>query len=474
MGRVSMTNSDAAFAAIILAVLAIFLVDIFTPFGITVGLFYILPTLYCLRSYSQRRAIVVAALSSVLLIVEVTSKSPGQSLLIGLINDSMVLVVIWASVFAGIVFVRVAQQVAAAKELQHLSEEQLRAVLNNAYDAIIVMDQRGAISDINPATERMFGYAGEELVGRNVRMLMPPPYCDEHDTYISRYLRTGEAQIVGIGREAAGLRKDGSSFPAELTVSPIDHLALFTVTIRDTSLRMELERQVLETAAEEQRRIGQELHDGTGQELTALALFASTLVDLLNQPPQQSTDPPGSRLFEAVELRRLCQTADRLAEGLVEANRHVQQLAHGIMPAQIDAEGLRFALEALAASTNYPPRVACRFDCPAPVVITSNSLATHLYRIAQEAVNNALRHSCADLICISFFQGNNEIVLEVCDNGIGFDPAAMNRSAAVGNPRGFGLGILNYRAGIIGGALRITRREEGGTLLKCTIPQEKT
>jgi PAS domain S-box-containing protein len=474
MRWVRLKNSDATFAAIILAVSAIFLVDVFTPLGITVGLFYLLPTLLCLRSYNQRRAIVVAALSSVLLIAEVPLKPPGGSLLIGIINDSLVLVVIWASVFAGIVFVRRVQQFATAKELQHLSEEQLRAVLNNAYDAIIVIDGRGVITGVNPATERMFGYAQQELIGQNVRVLMPPPFCDEHDAYIARYLRTGEAHIIGIGREVSGLRKDGSTFPVDLTVSRIDHMGLFTGTIHDNSLRKELQKQVLEIAVEEQRRIGQELHDGTGQELTGLSLFAGTLVDLLNKAPQTASDPKAGRLLEEDELLCLRQTANRLSEGLVEANRHVQQLSRGIMPVQIEAEGLRSALEELAASTDSPPKVNCRFDCLAPVMVANNTAATHLYRIAQEAVNNALRHSRADQIRISFLQGTDGIVLEVCDNGIGFDPAVMNRTAALGTTHGFGLRILNYRAGMIGGTLRITRGAEGGMLVKCTLPRENT
>jgi two-component system CheB/CheR fusion protein len=107
-------------------------------------------------------------------------------------------------------------------------------------------------------------------------------------------------------------------------------------------------------------------------------------------------------------------------------------------------------------------------------MVANNTAATHLYRIAQEAVNNALRHSRADQIRISFLQGTDGIVLEVCDNGIGFDPAVMNRTASLGTTHGFGLRILNYRAGMIGGTLRITRGAEGGMLVKCTLPRENT
>ena len=467
-------STNSVFPFIIVAVLAVFLVDIFTPFGITVGLFYLLPTLYCVRCYSPRRAAALAALCSVLLIAEIPLKPPGGSLLIGLINDAMVLGVIWAAVFAGIVIVRYSQQISAAKAMQHLSEKQLRAVLNNAHEAIVVIDQRGIITEINPATESMFGYMNDELIGRNVRVLMPPPYCDEHDEYISRYVRTGEARIIGLGREVTGLRKDGSTFPMDLAVSRIDQLGLFTGTIRDISLRKDLQKQVLEIAVQEQRRIGQELHDGTGQELTGLNLFAGTLVDILDKAPKRANDEKSVWYLDEVELKRLRQMANRLSQGLAEANRHVQRLSRGILPVQIEAEGLRSALEDLASATNAQKDIRCRFDSPVPVLVANNTAATHLYRIAQEAVNNALRHSRADQIRISLLQSNDEIVLEVSDNGIGFDPSFVNRSAALTNTHGFGLGIMNYRAGLIGGTLRITRQDDGGTLLRCTVPSKSS
>ncbi len=357
----------------------------------------------------------------------------------------------------------------AAKALRE-SEEQLRAILNTATDAIITIDERGIVMSVNLATERMFGYARDELLGRNVNMLMPRPYHDEHDGYIARYLRTGEARIIGAGREVAALRKDGSTFPADLAVSQVDHLSLFTGIIRDISRRKKLEAQVLEASVAEQRRIGQELHDGTGQELTGLALFAGTLVELLDHTPRKATDPSGHWLLDEAALSRLRLTAGRLSAGLGATNRHVQQLSHGIMPVQIAAEGLTSALEELAAATDAQQTIACRFECPAAVAVFNNTAATHLYRIAQEAVNNALRHSRADQVVISLKQANDEIVLEVSDNGVGLDPVSVARRNLSGTKHGFGLEIMNYRAGMIGGTLRIARRPEGGVSITCTVP----
>lgn len=348
-------------------------------------------------------------------------------------------------------------------------EEQMRAILNTALDAIVTIDRHGVITTANPATERLFGYAQQELVGHNVRLLMPSPYREEHDGYIDRYLKTGEARIIGMGRELTGQRKDGSIFPMDLAVSQVNHLGLFTGIIRDISFRKELQNQILEIAAEEQRRIGQELHDGTGQELTGLSLVAGTLVTLLDEVPLTGRNGQASWQIEESEMRRIREAAKRLSEALMEANRHVQQLSHGIMPVEIEPEGLRSALQELALATDGPQGIRCRFECPAAIAVANNTAATHLYRIAQEAVNNALRHGRADEIVISLIEEHGQIVMDISDNGIGFDPATKTRLYGSGESKGFGLDIMHYRAGMIGGILRISRRTEGGMSVRCIL-----
>jgi two-component system, LuxR family, sensor kinase FixL len=348
-------------------------------------------------------------------------------------------------------------------------EDRLRAILNTAVDAIITIDQRGIIDSVNPATERMFGRTQDELIGQNVKILMPHPYRDEHDGYIERYKRTGEARVIGIGigREASGKRKDGSTFPVDLAVSEIDHLGIFTGIVRDISQRRLLEKHVLEIAAEEQRRFGQELHDGTGQELTGLSLFADTLQEVLGNAPRTESEENATWLLEEADLVRLRQIAARLSRGLAETNRHIRDLSRGIVPVQIDAEGLRSALEELAAATDAQQGIACDFDCCGSVAVANNTTATQLYRIAQEALNNALRHGQADEMHISLLQSDGQIILEVSDNGIGFDPAAMH--GAFPAEGGMGLRTMEYRAGMIGGHIRIGPNQAGGTTVRCSV-----
>ena len=190
------------------------------------------------------------------------------------------------------------------------SRERTSAIFNTADDAIITIDERGIIESANPATERIFGYSAAELIGQNVSMLMTLPDREEHDAYLARYLKTGEKRIIGTRREVQGRRKDGSIFPLELAVSEfqVGGQRHFAGVHRDIARRKALEREVIEIAAEEQRRIGQDLHDGIGQELTGLGLTSEALAEALRE--QESPE---------------AELATRVASGL----RHVLgQVAH--------------------------------------------------------------------------------------------------------------------------------------------------
>ena len=156
------------------------------------------------------------------------------------------------------------------------SEERLRAILHTAVDAIVTIEASGVIESINPAAEGMFGYTCGELLGRNVSVLMPPPWREEHDRYIERYLHTGEARIIGIGREIEAQRKDGSVFPVDLAVSEVrlPGRRLFTGIIRDLTERREMEERArlrLEGAAHTAR-------------LLELGEMCSGIVHEVNQP----------------------------------------------------------------------------------------------------------------------------------------------------------------------------------------------
>src|SRR5690242_7144337 len=130
------------------------------------------------------------------------------------------------------------------------TEERLRAILETAVEGIITIDDRGIIESMNPAAEKTFGFSAAEVIGRNVSVLMPSPYREEHDGYLSNYLRSGDAKIIGIGREVVGQRKDGTVFPMDLAVSEVRlaNRRLFTGFVRDITERKKAEARLAELA----------------------------------------------------------------------------------------------------------------------------------------------------------------------------------------------------------------------------------
>ena len=162
------------------------------------------------------------------------------------------------------------------QRLQQLAEaeQRLRAVVDNVIDGIITIGERGLIESFNPAAERIFGYTAQEVIGRNVSVLMPEPYRSQHDSYVANYCRTGVAKIIGIGREVLGLRKDGSVFPMDLAVSEFrfEGRRAFVGIVRDISERRKAESLRLENA-----RLYAEVKDADRRKDEFLAMLAHEL-----------------------------------------------------------------------------------------------------------------------------------------------------------------------------------------------------
>jgi two-component system CheB/CheR fusion protein len=326
------------------------------------------------------------------------------------------------------------------------NEERLRAIVDSAIDGILTIDQRGTILSFNPAAERIFGYQAQEVLGRPVSLLMPSPYRERHAAYLAKYRETGVGRVIGTVRELVARRKGGTVFPIELSVSKVADLDLFTGIVRDISERKQLREQLLTIAEEQQRRIGQDLHDDVGQELTGVSLMAEALAEAL----QDAASPEAS-------------LAAKVHGGLERIQRRVRALTRGLVPVQVDAQGLMAALHELAASIQALHGMECTFECDAPVPIEDNRVATQLYRITQEAVANALKHGHAAQVHIALQEHDGIITLEVRDAGVGLpgDPGDP--------PGGLGLSIMRYRAESIGGALEIGPAEGGGTRVACII-----
>jgi PAS domain S-box-containing protein len=325
-------------------------------------------------------------------------------------------------------------------------QERLRSILNTVTDGIITIDEHGIMQTANSATEHLFGYTAAEMIGQNVSMLMPSPYREEHDGYIARYLRTGETHIIGIGREVVARRKDGTIFPVELAVSQIEHLRLFTGIVRNITKRKELEQEIVEIATLEQRRIGQDLHDECGQELTALGLLADSLIENL-----------GKTAPESVEIAR------KVEQGVQRVLRQVRNISRGLAQAQLEPAGLPAALVELTGRLSETSGVHCFFHGDEVVPIEDTLKATHLFHIAQEACTNALKHAQATTIEVRLCSSDGVVLLQIQDDGIGIPQDARE---------GLGRRIMRNRASVIGARLTIEPAQPRGTLVTCTLGKE--
>jgi two-component system CheB/CheR fusion protein len=327
------------------------------------------------------------------------------------------------------------------------SEHRIRAVLDAAVDAIVTIDRTGVIQMFSAGAEKMFGYAAAEAIGRDVSMLMPSPYRENHGEFLRRYHETREARVIGRTRELTARRKDGSEFPIRLSVSEIGDMGLYTGIVHDITAERDLQKEVVHIATLEQRRIGHELHDAIQQELVGLGLLAQNL-------------------SEALGAGADAQLAGKLAAGISVANQHVRELSRGLVPAAVEAAGLPAALSELAKATEQRHGIACRVETSRDLEIGNGVVATHLYRIAQEAVGNAVRHASASTISITLEGDDREGRLEIGDDGVGIQPQGERGE-------GLGLRIMRYRCELIGGTLSVDRRDGGGTLVICAVPRER-
>jgi PAS domain S-box-containing protein len=334
-----------------------------------------------------------------------------------------------------------------ARQALQFSEAKFRGFVESASDGIVVVNQQGLIVLVNAQVERLLGYRPEELSGQPMEKLVPERYRAGHAGHFRSFLGAPRSRPMGNALELFARRKDGSEFPAEITLNPVstkEGLLVFSA-IRDITDRVNLEHEVLNISEHEQRRIAQDLHDGLGQLLAGARYLAATLrQDLAAKSPADG------------------RKAGRILEVLAEAGSQTRDLARGLHPVAAEPIGLMVALEALAARTQKLFKLECHFRRHRPVLIQDNTLATHLFRIAQESVTNAIKHGKPRRVEISLTGTPDRIVLAVRDDGKGM-PARPRAQA------GMGLRIMRYRASMIGGALTVQKAAGGGTKVVCTV-----
>lgn len=356
---------------------------------------------------------------------------------------------------------RVAERSAAAEErARELARSEtalrrqtsiLQSILNSMGDGVIVADASRKILLSNPAAQR--------LMRSGLGFIDTDDFSEQFQTYLSEALTTHSTNQHPLLRAIQGevidgaeffLRQRGSSegiWVAATGRPLIDERGQIqggVVVYRDMTARKQLEKQVAEISDREQRRIGQDLHDSLCQHLVSIAFASELLRDKLER----------DRLPEAAR-------AEIIAEMVNEGISQARNLARGLYPVRLEVDGLASALEELAVAVQARNNIACRFTAEERVLIYDEVAGNNLFRIVQESVNNAVKHSHCKNISIGLGAVDDEVILTIKDDGVGF-PADLTSG-------GMGMSIMNYRAKMIDASLDIRRGAGGGTIVLCSF-----
>jgi PAS domain S-box-containing protein len=326
------------------------------------------------------------------------------------------------------------------------------AILHTVGSLVVVLDPQGRIVRFNRACEQVTGYSFAEVQGRYLWDLCIVPEEAERFKVIVEQLRaeSGAKDDNDRDYETSWVARDGSrrliAWSGTTLPGENESHAYIIATGIDITERKRLEKAILEISSAEQRRIGQDLHDGLGQHLTGIAFMSKV--------QEQKLAEKG--LAEATEATRIV--------GLVnEAINKTRQLAHGLLPVTSDSHGLMSALKRWSAEVEDLFHISCSLRLDKPVLIHDANVSTHLYRIAQEAVNNAIRHGQARNIVISLSARKRYGTLRIENDGSSLPVSTTNRS-------GMGMQIMNYRARMIGGSLKVDTGESCGVTITCLFP----
>jgi PAS domain S-box-containing protein len=325
-------------------------------------------------------------------------------------------------------------------------------MIESMLEGVAVINERGVIEITNPAFDTMFAYRRGELIGREMSLLAGWPF-ENRERWQSNLddPRRSAHSASSVLLEFDGRRRDGSHFSAAGVLSGFEVAGRnhSLVVLQDVSERKQLERAILQAVNREQYRIGNDLHDGLGQELTGVALMLRGVA--------------GRVTAEYPAILPEIENITRLVNNAIESTR---ALARGLSPVNLERGGLQDALESLAmhASELYGVPTVFTHRLQPPRLLNAE-LANHLYRIAQEAVRNAVRHGNARSIRLHLSSARAKVKLAIIDDGIGMPAGAIDAT-------GMGLKIMRYRARILGGTVGFELAEPSGTKVVCECPLE--
>jgi PAS domain S-box-containing protein len=345
----------------------------------------------------------------------------------------------------------------ATEELK-INEERFRAVVETAVDGIVSANRSGEIIFLNPAAERIFGLSEAEALGSSLARLVHERHRQDADPGVLSFLADGRSSAAGGLLEMSGRRKDGSEFPLELAVTSwsIGGERYFTAIVRDITERKAAERELqhlsgrlLQLRDEEQRRIARELHDSTAQKFSALALNLAVLERAASSLAPQQRDA----LEESLELANECSSE----------LRDISSLLH---PPLLDEVGLETAIRSYVDSFARRTRIRVSLRFAPRLARLSQEVETTVFRIVQECLTNVLRHADSPAVVVEIDEGEEEVRVEVSDQGRGM-PENAGRA---GGGAGVGIQAMRGRVRQLDGTFEIGPVEGGGTRVTATIP----
>jgi two-component system sensor histidine kinase ChiS len=361
-----------------------------------------------------------------------------------------------------------------AEDALRESQARIQAILDTAVDAIITIDERGIVESANPAVERMFGYAPAELIGRNISMLMPSPHRERHDEYIAHYLRTGEARVLGIGREVEALRRDGTVFPMELALSEVAGTGRrhFTGIVRDITVRKQAEAALLRADALKDEFLANTSHE-LRTPLNGIIGIGQSMMDGATGP---LTDNQRRNLAMIVASGR------RLAN-LVNDLLDFSKLRHENIALRCRPTDLYVLVELVltvsrALIGKRPLQLFNRIDPNVPLVEADED---RIQQVLFNLVGNAVKFTPGGAVEVFASAQDGWLFVTVADTGIGIDNDRFNTifesftqgdGSAVREQSGTGLGltITKQLVELHGGTINVESQPGEGSKFTFSVP----
>lgn len=321
------------------------------------------------------------------------------------------------------------------------------AILDTVRALVVVLDGAGMILRANRGCEQVTGYTVAEIQGKNFRELfLLPGSADRagHDTHGAFAAEDSEyeSDLVTAGGDRRRIAWTNTVLPADDASS-----SSIIATGIDITERKRMEQAILDVSTRAQRQIGRDLHDGLGQHLTGIAFMSKVLEQKLTTGGANEPAADAAKIVALVN----------------EAINKTRELSRGLLPVVSESTGLMGALKLYASEVEDLFGVRCEFVCTEPLLVNDVGVATHLYHVAQESVNNALRHAAPSRIVITVEVEPSYATLSIVNDGAGLRTDATQGS-------GLGLHIMSYRANLVGGTLDVRSGPAGGTVVRCRFP----